>query len=143
VIRPALPVLLCLLAAACSGGSAAAPAAHPTPRASAPSPTTSAPDAASALGPGFGSAFPCQTAFTCATLSVPLDRAHPNDARLPLQVAVETEPAAPRGVLVLLSGGPGAAAVPTSSALLEQLGPDVVAAYRVVLIDQRGTGQTA
>jgi pimeloyl-ACP methyl ester carboxylesterase len=143
VIRPALPVLLCLLAAACSGGSAAAPATHPTPRTSAPSPTTSATETTSALGPGFGDTFPCQTSFTCATLSVPLDHAHPGGSQLPLQVAVETEPSAPRGVLVLLSGGPGAAAVATSSALLEQLGPKVVAAYRVVLIDQRGTGQTA
>jgi pimeloyl-ACP methyl ester carboxylesterase len=91
----------------------------------------------------FTDAFPCQTSFTCVTLPVPLDRRHPNAFRLPLQVAVETEPAAPRGVLLLLSGGPGAAAVPTASALLAQLGPDVVGAYRVVLIDQRGTGPTA
>jgi pimeloyl-ACP methyl ester carboxylesterase len=143
VIRPAVPVLLCLLVAACSGGSTAAPASHPTPRTSAPSPTATATEAASPLGPGFGDAFPCQTSFTCATLSVPLDHAHPGGSQLPLQVAVETEPSAPRGVLVLLSGGPGAAAVPTSSALLTQLGPKVVAAYRVVLLDQRGTGQTA
>ena len=96
-----------------------------------------------ALGPPFTEAFPCQTTFTCARLAVPLDRTHPDAFRLPLQVAAETDQSAPRGVLLLLSGGPGAAAVPTASALLEQLGPDVAEAYRVVLVDQRGTGPTA
>jgi pimeloyl-ACP methyl ester carboxylesterase len=131
--------LLTLLVAACSGGSHAEPRGRPTA-----APTTAEPSTpAASLGAPFTDAFPCQTSFTCAELPVPLDRRHPNDFRLPLQVAVETEQAAPRGVLLLLSGGPGAAAVPTASALLEQLGPAVAAAYRVVLIDQRGTGPTA
>jgi pimeloyl-ACP methyl ester carboxylesterase len=133
--------LLILLVAACSGGSNPAPRARhstaPTTARQSPS-TPPAP-----LGAPFTDVFPCQTSFTCATLSVPLDRRHPNGFRLPLQVAVETERAAPRGVLLLLSGGPGAAAVPTASELLAQLGPAVAAAYRVVLIDQRGTGPTA
>jgi pimeloyl-ACP methyl ester carboxylesterase len=137
-----LVAVLATLATACSGGSDAAPRPSPTPRKTAvnpPAPTA----ASSALGPGFAAAFPCQTTFTCATFSVPLDRAHPTTFKLPLQVAVETDRSAPRGVLLLLSGGPGAAAVPTASALLAQLGPEVAAAYRVVLLDQRGTGPTA
>lgn len=138
-----LPTLLTLLAtAACSGGSDAAPRDTPTAaRTSGGSPAPSA--AQPSLGPPFTGAFPCQTTFSCATLTVPLDRTHPDAFQLPLQVAAEADEAAPRGVLLLLSGGPGAAAVPTASALLEQLGPDVAAAYRVVLVDQRGTGPTA
>lgn len=134
-------MLLILLVAACSGGSEAEPPHRPTTAPTTAEPSPSTPPAA--LGAPFADVFPCQTSFTCATLSVPLDRGRPNAFRLPMQVAVETERAASRGVLLLLSGGPGAAAVPTASALLAQLGPDVAAAYRVVLIDQRGTGPTA
>jgi pimeloyl-ACP methyl ester carboxylesterase len=139
-LRPAVALLI-LIVAACSGGSPVPPRARHSAALKTAEPSPSTPTVA--VGAPFTGAFPCQTSFTCATLSVPLDRRHPNAFRLPLQVAVETEPAAPRGVLLLLSGGPGAAAVPTASELLAQLGPDVVAAYRVVLIDQRGTGSTA
>jgi pimeloyl-ACP methyl ester carboxylesterase len=139
-LRPAVALLI-LLVAACSGGSNAAPPARKSAAPTTAEPSASAP--ATSLGAPFADAFPCQTQFTCATLPVPLDRRHPDSFRLPLQVAVETEIAAPRGVLLLLSGGPGAAAVPTASELLAQLGPEVATAYRVVLIDQRGTGPTA
>jgi pimeloyl-ACP methyl ester carboxylesterase len=81
--------------------------------------------------------------MTCGALKVPLDDRDPAGYRLPLQVAAETDRSAPRGVLLVLNGGPGAADVALSPTLMERLGPRVRRAYRIVFIDQRGTGPTA
>jgi pimeloyl-ACP methyl ester carboxylesterase len=85
---------------------------------------------------------PCADAagFTCSTLRVPLDhRGH--DARtLDLAVTVEDKPAATRD-LVFLTGGPGQPGVPFVSRFAKVTAslPD----YRLVMIDQRGTGANA
>jgi pimeloyl-ACP methyl ester carboxylesterase len=50
--------------------------------------------------------------------------------------------AAPRGVLVLLTGGPGQPGVPFVSRLAGRLGP-ALRGYRLVMFDQRGTGAGA
>jgi pimeloyl-ACP methyl ester carboxylesterase len=47
---------------------------------------------------------------------------------------------APRGVLVFLTGGPGQPGVSFATKLANELDPAVVHAYRLILIDQRGTG---
>jgi pimeloyl-ACP methyl ester carboxylesterase len=87
--------------------------------------------------------------FNCATLTVPLDHAGlhsgPRAAgQLALQVAMTDNGTTPRGVLVFLTGGPGQPGVPfaarAASRLLE---PAVIRDYRLVLIDQRGTGAAA
>jgi pimeloyl-ACP methyl ester carboxylesterase len=80
-------------------------------------------------------------AFACSTLAVPLDRAAPAGARLRLAVAVERR-RSPRGVLIALSGGPGQPGLPFAARLRARLGA-AAAGYRIVTIDQRGTGANA
>ena len=63
--------------------------------------------------------------------------------RSPCRSPLEADPAAPRGVLLALNGGPGAAGRAAGAGARRAVGPEVVAAYRVVALDQRGTGPTA
>jgi len=135
-------------AAGCSGRSV--PAGRNT--SSAPRPLTSA--SGSASGPaGSGSALnltglhalrscPDIAAFSCGTLSIRLDPFGSAPGRLWLQVAVSDVAAAPRGVFVLLTGGPGQPGVPFVSRLANRLGP-ALRGYRLVIFDQRGTGAGA
>ena len=76
----------------------------------------------------------------CGTLTVPLDRADP--AKGTLRLNVERLPArqSRRGVMVLLTGGPGQAGTPIS--------PDdpvgsAIPGFDLVMLDQRGTGKGA
>jgi pimeloyl-ACP methyl ester carboxylesterase len=87
---------------------------------------------------------PCQGAsgFTCSTLSVPLDHSGRVGGRLDLRVAAGDDVKARRGVLVLLTGGPGQPGVPFVARLARVLGP-TIAGYRLVMFDQRGTGAEA
>jgi pimeloyl-ACP methyl ester carboxylesterase len=75
-------------------------------------------------------------------LDVRLDPFGSAPGRLSLQVAVSDVAAAPRGVLVLLAGGPGQPGVPFVSRLAGRLGP-ALRGYRLVMLDQRGTGAGA
>jgi pimeloyl-ACP methyl ester carboxylesterase len=85
---------------------------------------------------------PCPgiTGFTCSTLAVPLDHFGRVRGTLRLQVAAADNADAPRGVLLLLTGGPGQPGVPFVTRLTARLAP-VLHAYRLVMFDQRGTGQ--
>jgi pimeloyl-ACP methyl ester carboxylesterase len=83
---------------------------------------------------------PCLDGFICTTLQVPLDRGRPDGPTLDLQVAAADNADAPRGVLVLLSGGPGQPGVPLLRDLRRSVHPDVLREYRLVMFDQRGTG---
>ncbi|HEY5990919.1 MAG TPA: alpha/beta fold hydrolase [Streptosporangiaceae bacterium] len=78
-------------------------------------------------------------AFSCGMLDVRLDPFGSAPGRLSLRVAVSDVAAAPRGVLVLLTGGPGQPGVPFVSRLAGRLGP-ALRGYRLVMFDQRGTG---
>lgn len=137
--RPRRHAALCsaltlALLAACTGGADTGGDGHqstPPPR------TSSSPSRLGLLGPR-----PCGGGFQCATLQVPLDRPHARGT-LRLSVARETAGDAPRGVLLVLAGGPGQAGVPLKDRVLGNVGPDVARAYRVVVLDQRGTGATA
>lgn len=103
--------------------------------------------------PVLSSAQPCvsmgSVTFSCATLTVPLDHAglHPGPpsvGQVTLQVAMADNATAPRGVLIFLTGGPGQPGVPFASSVANLLlEPAVVRDYRLVLIDQRGTGAGA
>jgi pimeloyl-ACP methyl ester carboxylesterase len=86
---------------------------------------------------------PCPQAsgFTCSTLTVPLDHQGRAKGELGLRVAVQDVPAA-RGVLVFLTGGPGQPGTPFAARIAGQLG-QFMAGYRIVMIDQRGTGAGA
>ncbi len=102
------------------------------------------PCAASAAGSPTGS--PGGATWRCAMLTVPLDHAGPHPGpklaeHLSLQVAMADNVDAPRGVLIFLTGGPGQPGVPFATSVASQLlDPAVLRDYRLVLIDQRGTG---
>jgi pimeloyl-ACP methyl ester carboxylesterase len=71
---------------------------------------------------------------------VPLDHFGHAPGTLRLQVAAADNASAPRGVLLLLTGGPGQPGVPFVQRLAGRLAP-ALRAYRLVMFDQRGTGQ--
>ena len=93
---------------------------------------------------GLRGAGPCPgvTGFSCGTLSVPLDPSGSAPGRLSLQVAVSDVAAAPAGVLLFLTGGPGQPGVPFAQRIESRLGP-ALTGYRLVMFDQRGTGAGA
>ncbi|MER7170415.1 alpha/beta hydrolase [Streptomyces mesophilus] len=95
-------------------------------------------------GPRLVDPRPCPglTDVTCSDLVVPLDRTGKRPGTLKLQVAAADNTDAPRGVLLLLTGGPGQPGVTYYQSLAARL-PNVVKQYRLVMIDQRGTGGTA
>ena len=76
--------------------------------------------------------------FTCSTLSVPLDRGGRVGGTLALRVAAQ-DAGGSRGVLVFLSGGPGQPGEPFAYRVASRLGP-ATDGYRIVMLDQRGTG---
>jgi pimeloyl-ACP methyl ester carboxylesterase len=92
--------------------------------------------------PVLRSPHPCPGAagFTCSTLTVPLDHSGHTPGRLGLQVAAAASAGAPRGVLLFLTGGPGQPGVPFVSRVSARLAP-LLKDYRLVMFDQRGTGQ--
>ena len=106
--------------------------------------TLGAAPAQAAQAPRLTDAQPCVeiATFTCSFLTVPLDRTGHRPGTLRLRVAVANNAEAPRGTLMVLSGGPGQpgpALVPRIAQRLSYLLDD----YRMVMIDQRGTGAGA
>jgi pimeloyl-ACP methyl ester carboxylesterase len=74
-------------------------------------------------------------------LTVPLD--HAGSAKGELQLAYATEDGdAPRGVVLFLTGGPGQPGVPFVTRVRDKLGA-AFQGYRIVMLDQRGTGAGA
>jgi pimeloyl-ACP methyl ester carboxylesterase len=131
--RAAAAVLLAVLAG-CSGGSAGGGSGGP------PGGASSGPSGSGTVH-GLTGVRPCPgvTGFSCGSLSVRLDPSGSAPGRLSLPVAVADAPA-PRGVLVFLTGGPGEASMPFLPRVAGRLGPP---GYRLVLLDQRGTGAGA
>jgi pimeloyl-ACP methyl ester carboxylesterase len=80
--------------------------------------------------------------FTCSTLRVPLDHSRREAGHLDLAVAAADNAVAPRGTLLVLTGGPGQPGVPFVNRLRSVLAP-VLGDYRLVMLDQRGTGANA
>jgi pimeloyl-ACP methyl ester carboxylesterase len=101
---------------------------------------------ASAHAPRLHGAHPCPgvTGYTCATLDVPLDHAHPGRGTLHLRVGMGDNVNAPHGVLLVLSGGPGQPGLPiiTHGYVSRALAAEQ-RQYRIVVFDQRGTGAGA
>ena len=83
----------------------------------------------------------CPRGAQCATLTVPLD--HTGQTAGTQSVAYAKLPAtgARTGTLVLLSGGPGQAAIPLTTGFAELVEP-LRASYDIVTVDQRGTGDS-
>jgi pimeloyl-ACP methyl ester carboxylesterase len=100
---------------------------------------------ASAGHAGLHGTHPCPgaTGYTCATLDVPLDRAHPERGTLHLQVGMGDNVHAPRGVLLVLSGGPGQPGLPILDGYVDRALAAEKNQYRIVVFDQRGTGAGA
>jgi hypothetical protein len=84
-------------------------------------------------------ACPDARGFVCSTLVVPLDHHGRVSGSLGLPVAATSNVRAPRGVLMFLTGGPGQPGVPFATRVAQRLAP-LLADYRLVLLDQRGTG---
>jgi pimeloyl-ACP methyl ester carboxylesterase len=95
-------------------------------------------------GGGLTDTHPCpgQPGYTCSTLRVPLDHSGRRSGTLDLEVATANNANAPRGVLLLLAGGPGQSGVPLLDRVPRILGAEL-RDYRVVVFDQRGTGAGA
>ncbi len=94
--------------------------------------------AACAIAPAVASA-QCPKGAQCGRLTVALDHSGRTAGTLPLAYARVPATGTRTGTIVLLSGGPGQAAVPLTtafSALLE----DLRGSYDIVTVDQRGTG---
>lgn len=98
----------------------------------------SVPASALALAPCPGSA-----EFSCATLSVPLDRSGAQGGTVGLRVERldpgPTHPAPSRSAVVALAGGPGQAAIPLAQATAKVVAP-ALATRDLIVFDQRGTG---
>lgn len=120
---------------------ASAPAAA-TPRTARPAAAVTTPPGGSLAGrPGLVDPHPCAEAagFTCAQLTVPLDRRGRTPGELHLQVAAADNVDAPRGTLLFLTGGPGQPGVGLLPRIAQRLSY-LLSDYRLVMIDQRGTG---
>ena len=115
--------------------SCISPTATPTP-----GPTTTS--ASQSLNPVLENPAPCPNTpgFTCTTLRVPLDHGRRTGPALELAVAAADNADAPRGVLLLLTGGPGQPGVSLVNRVRNYFDPAVLAQYRLVMFDQRGTG---
>jgi pimeloyl-ACP methyl ester carboxylesterase len=106
-------------------------------------PVLAATPASAEGGPRLTGAHPCvgQPDFTCSALTVPIDHTGRVAGTLSLQVATGNNVSAGRGVLLFLSGGPGQPGVPFADQFADNRMPELAADYRMVFIDERGTGQ--
>jgi len=96
-------------------------------------------------GPRLHGSSPCPgvTGYTCSTLDVPLDRTGRRSGTLHLRVGAADNVRAPRGVLLVLSGGPGQPGLFLLDRFVEKALAAEKRRYRVVVFDQRGTGAGA
>jgi pimeloyl-ACP methyl ester carboxylesterase len=84
---------------------------------------------------------PRATDFRCGTVTVPLDRSGRVPGTVKLAVAVEAPRKGASGFLLALAGGPGQPSVAFADSFRASLAP-ALAHRRLVLLDQRGTGQS-
>jgi pimeloyl-ACP methyl ester carboxylesterase len=99
---------------------------------------------AAPAGSGLHDAHSCpgMTGFTCSTFDVPLDHSGKTRGTLHLAVGAADNTSARRGVLLVLTGGPGQPGVPLLARVPRLVGAELHD-YRVVMYDQRGTGAGA
>jgi pimeloyl-ACP methyl ester carboxylesterase len=136
-MRRAAVIAIALAAAACGGGGRGGDEDATTTAAARPASRPAAPARLTA-------AHPCPGArgFTCSSLTVPLDHSGraPGELRLPVAVADNAD--APKGVLVDLTGGPGQGGVAFVARTRVRM-RSLLRDYRLVMLDQRGTGAGA
>ncbi len=81
--------------------------------------------------------------LVCATLSVPLDYANPAAGQVPLYVEELPAVGKPRGVMIMLAGGPGQASAETFNlGLKAAYWRAFFPGYTLVAYDDRGTGKS-
>ncbi|MFH8612866.1 alpha/beta hydrolase [Streptomyces sp. NPDC018029] len=80
----------------------------------------------------------------CATLDVPMDHAHPEGKKIEIAISrVPSEkPAARRGALLLIPGGPGGSSINDPSGKGQELPRSVRDAYDLIGFDPRGLGRS-
>lgn len=85
---------------------------------------------------------PVEPGAECATLSVPVDWAHPDGPRLDLAVARRkaADPGARVGSMVFGPGGPGDSGVETVVDRVSRFSPEVRRRFDIVSFDPRGVG---
>jgi pimeloyl-ACP methyl ester carboxylesterase len=83
----------------------------------------------------------CPKGVQCSTLTVPLDHSGGTPGTLTLTYAKVPATGTRAGTIVFLAGGPGQAAVPLTKDVSGLLGP-LRSSYDLVLLDQRGTGDS-
>jgi pimeloyl-ACP methyl ester carboxylesterase len=83
----------------------------------------------------------CPSRFSCRTLTVALDHSGRTPGTLGIRYAVARHAPVSRPVLVALSGGPGQSSVSAADSFALSLAP-ALRRYRLVVLDQRGTGQS-
>jgi pimeloyl-ACP methyl ester carboxylesterase len=98
-----------------------------------------------ASGPTLRDSAPCPgvSGYTCSTLDVPLDHGGRRKGTLHLRVGAADNVTAPRGVLLVLSGGPGQPGLPLLDRFVDKALAAEKKTYRIVVFDQRGTGAGA
>jgi pimeloyl-ACP methyl ester carboxylesterase len=131
-VRRAVPTLalVTFLMAGCSG--------HHHSQSSASSTRAPASGPPAKLG-SLGACHPKLHGVKCASLTVPLDHSGNVAGSLQLQVAVAGPSNVRRGTALFLTGGPGEAGVAFAPSIERKLAA-AVKGYRVVMLDQRGTG---
>ncbi|HEY2429870.1 MAG TPA: alpha/beta fold hydrolase, partial [Acidimicrobiales bacterium] len=143
---PAVLALVAVLAACSHTGTLGAVALPPSTSSppptstSAPPPTTAPPSPTIAWTgcPGHGG-------WSCGTLAVPLDHAHPGATiTLALSRHPATDPSHRLGSLLLNPGGPGASGIAFAyQAVSAMLDPVLVSDFDVIGFDPRGVGASA
>jgi pimeloyl-ACP methyl ester carboxylesterase len=86
---------------------------------------------------------PCadELGFECATLRVPLDRSGQTPGTIGIKVAREDRTVRGGKVLISLTGGPGQGAVAIAPLIEQSMAPALVH-HKLVVLDQRGTGDS-
>ncbi|MEP7359199.1 MAG: alpha/beta hydrolase, partial [Anaerolineales bacterium] len=125
-LRPRLFVLITLLASSL--------AAAPAPR-----PVVSTVPPSSPLARLGGTPCPSDSAFTCITLTVPLDHFTPSDSRtLPVTFAVLAATGRRQGMFVTATGGPGTSGIAVADDYTATFDPQITRHFDIVFFDQRG-----
>jgi pimeloyl-ACP methyl ester carboxylesterase len=83
----------------------------------------------------------CPEGARCGNLTVPLDHAGRTAGTLPLAYATLPATGARTGTLVVLTGGPGQAAIPILRDFASFVSP-LRSSFDIVAVDQRGTGRS-
>lgn len=80
--------------------------------------------------------------FGCATVSVPLDYAHPDGAHIDIQLfrVHDSDNTGGLGSLLVNPGGPGASGIDLAVGLLTEVSPKVLKDFDMVGFDPRGVG---